>query len=107
MDVKGNVYVFLLKRYIRNILISLDQTLNVITFGDEVETISSRLGKSQRGDFGKLHKALSYPLAKLVDFIADKFFNDPNHCFTNIEENTGNDALLKIYKKYRKQKNVK
>lgn len=100
---KENFYFFLLKRYIRNILVMLDQALNVITFGDEDETISSRLGKSQRGDFGPLSQSLSLPLAKFVDFIALKVFKEANHCEANIEESVGKNALKALYNEYAKQ----
>lgn len=100
---KENIYLFLFKRYIRNILVMLDQALNVLTFGDEDETISSRLGKSQRGDFGPVSQSLSLPLAKLVDLIALKVFKDPNHCETNIEESVGKNALKALYNDYAKQ----
>lgn len=101
--IKIKIIGWLLGRYIRNLLVSLDQVLNTITFGDEDETISSRLGKSQRGDFGVTHKILSYPLAKIVDFIAFTVFSDPDHCATNIEETVGGNALILLYRKKLKE----
>lgn len=98
---KNNIYILLAKQYLRNILVSLDQLVNVVTFGDEDETISSRLGKSQRGDFGPVHKAIAFPIAKAVDFLALHIFNDVDHCATNIEENVGGKSLLSVYRAYR------
>lgn len=42
----------MIRRYFLNLLIAIDQLFNAITFGDPDETISSRLGKAQRGDHG-------------------------------------------------------
>ena len=103
-EIKGNIYIFLLKRYIRNFFVALDQFLNTLLLGDEDETISSRLGKSQRGDFGLAHKSITYPFAKMVDFVALTIFKDKNHCASNIEESVGSNALLAIYFKYKSLK---
>lgn len=35
----------MVKKYIWNILVALDDLLNAITFGDPQETMSSRMGK--------------------------------------------------------------
>lgn len=99
--IEGNIYLFLLKRYTRNFFVALDQFLNTLLLGDEDETISSRIGKSQRGDFGAAHKAFTYPFAKAIDFVALTVFKDPNHCFTNIEESVGSNAIYNIYKTYK------
>jgi hypothetical protein len=41
----------MVKRYIRNVLVAIDQLANALTFGDEDETISSKLGKRMlKGD---------------------------------------------------------
>ena len=99
--IKGNIYLYLLKRFVRNFFVSLDQFLNVLLLGDEDETISSRLGKSQRGDYGTKAKATLFPLAKAVDFVALKVFKDPDHCLTSIEEGIGGNSMLSILEVYK------
>jgi hypothetical protein len=67
-----------MKRYIWNLLISLDQLLNTLINGDPDETISSRMGKRAReGD----------QLGKLVCRVLNIF--DKNHCEKSIEEDEG------------------
>jgi len=69
----------LIKKYILNILIGIDQLGNALLGGDPDETISSRLGKNYRGSF----------LEKFVD----KIFGD-GHCEGSLEEDEGKDAIL-------------
>lgn len=68
----------MVKRYIWNILISIDQFLNTVLGGEPDETISSRMGKrARKGD--KLGKCIC------------KFLNlfDKGHCEKSIEEDEG------------------
>jgi hypothetical protein len=69
------------KKYIYNILISLDQLGNTILFGDPDETISSRLGKNYRGTW----------IERLVDWM----FYD-GHCENAEEKDEGKDTILAI-----------
>lgn len=63
------------KRYIWNLLISIDQLANVILGGHPDETISSRLGKKKReGD----------KFSEVACGVLDVF--DENHCTKSIEE---------------------
>ena len=63
------------KVYLWNILISLDQLVNTLTFGNPDETLSSRWGKGARREckFCTL-------MCKILDPI------DPKHCANSIEE---------------------
>jgi hypothetical protein len=68
----------MVKRYIWNLLISIDQLANSILGGDPDETISSRMGKRARqGDkFGIM-------LCRLLDIF------DKGHCKKSIEKDEG------------------
>lgn len=71
-----------MKKFLMNILISLDQFGNTITGGDPDETISSRAGKAhEKGKtWGKL----------MCKFLA---WFDRGHCKKSIEEDEGKDSL--------------
>jgi hypothetical protein len=67
-----------MKRYIWNILISIDQLFNTVLAGDPDETISSRMGKrARKGD----------KLGKVICRILNIF--DKGHCEKSIEEDEG------------------
>lgn len=67
-----------MKRYIWNLLISLDQLANAILAGDPDETISSRMGKRARqGD------KLGITVCKVLNFF------DEGHCERVIELDEG------------------
>jgi len=70
-----------MKKYIWNILISLDQLLNTLLLGDPDETISSRCGK--RKSNCKLCKWLCYLLNKI----------DKKHCMDAIEPDEGRNGF--------------
>lgn len=76
-----------IKIYIWNLLISIDQLINTIFGGSPDETISSRCGKRVR----------SHEIdCKFCKFLCI-FLNwlDTGHCKDSIEEDEGDDALLK------------
>jgi hypothetical protein len=76
-----------LKKYLRNVIVALDQLLNAITGGDEDETISSRLGKCQKkGNYFCV--ILCWVLTHVVFFWQKK-----PHCLDNIEEDEGRNEL--------------
>lgn len=67
-----------MKRYIWNILISIDQLFNTILAGDPDETLSSRMGKrARKGD----------KFSKCVCRVLDIF--DKGHCEKSIERDRG------------------
>ena len=78
--------------YLLNILVSIDQLISAVLAGDPDETISSRLGKAVRGDYGKLQSYFWLPFAKLVDLIFLPL-DGPNHCARSIEEDEGARAI--------------
>lgn len=75
-------YMKILGKYLKNILVSIDQLANTLIGGDPDETISSRAGK--------LHKnnKLAYILCRLLHWI------DHDHCKKSIEHDEGDDAVL-------------
>jgi hypothetical protein len=83
----------MIRRYLLNVLIAIDQLINAILFGDPDETISSRLGKTQRGDHGPTWKRIWMPLRLTVDGLF-YLVGDPNHCIRSIEKDEGQNAVL-------------
>ena len=73
----------MIKKYIYNILIGIDQLANAIAFGDPDETISSRLGKNHSGSW--LEKLVNWMFRKQTD----------NHCKNAIEEDEAKHSLIK------------
>jgi hypothetical protein len=68
----------MVKRYIWNVLISLDQLANTLLMGDPDETLSSRMGKRARqGD------RFAVCFCRVLDVV------DPNHCEKSIEYDEG------------------
>lgn len=80
------------KRYLKSILLALDQFANALAGGDRDETISSRLGKIKQAHGGKIPWK-KHPLAKFID----KGFEwvDPGHSIDSIDPTTGDDAIIK------------
>ena len=80
-----------------NILVSIDQMINVVfLFGDPDETISSTLGKSQRGDYGTVIKTVLYPFRIMVDILLYPF-DGWNHCEKRMEHYEGKNSILQKY----------
>jgi hypothetical protein len=69
-------------RYIKNILISIDQFINTICLGDPDETLSSRVGKAR--DKNEVF------WARVINKI---FFWQKNHCKESIEPDEGKDQI--------------
>ena len=74
-----------MKRYILNILISIDQFVNTIFGGDPDETISSRTGKA-------VLNTKSWFAHRLNAFL--NFF-EKGHSIKSIEVDEGKDAVIK------------
>ena len=72
-------------KYLKNVLIAIDQLANAILLGDPDETISSRMvnlaARNRQNAFGRL---ICWFLALL----------DPGHCRDAIEEDEGKDAIV-------------
>jgi hypothetical protein len=73
-----------MKKYIWNVLVSLDQLLNTLAFGDPDETISSRMGKH----LGK-HNC---PFCNFMCKVLNLFQKD--HCVKSIEVDEGKDEVF-------------
>lgn len=75
-------------KYLKNILISIDQLVNTIFGGDPDETISSRLGKNYKGTW----------LERFVDWLFKWQNNPEGHCEGSIEQDEGKDSIISIKK---------
>ena len=67
-------------QYIKNNFIAIDQRLNALIFGDEDETISSRMGKH-------MIKKRNCWICNFICGLLNKV--DKNHCIDAIEPNSG------------------
>ena len=72
----------MIKRYILNVLIALDQLANAVLRGDPDETLSSAAGKARNAGvrWGCI-------LCRVLDWI------DPDHCDKSIERDEGRWSL--------------
>lgn len=67
-------------QYVKNNFIAIDQRANALLFGDEDETISSRMGKH-------LVKKKDCFICKFICGLLNKI--DPQHCYDAIEYDRG------------------
>lgn len=72
-----------MKKYLINILLWLDEGINVFTFGDPGERVSSRAGKAKKE--GKRWACL---LCRTLDLI------QKDHCEKSINPNVGNQSII-------------
>ncbi len=72
----------LLKAYLWNLLVAVDQLLNTLAFGDPDETLSSRMGKAS----GRCR--LCRALCRLFNRI------DARHCQKSIEPDEGKNGII-------------
>lgn len=72
----------LLKAYLWNLLIAVDQLLNTLALGDPDETLSSRLGKAS------VRCALCSAICRLLNKI------DGRHCEESIELDEGKNGII-------------
>ena len=70
----------ILFKYARNKALGLDEWANAELLGHPSETISSRLGRT----IGKERYFWVKWLRKCVDYVALKYFDDPEHCENSI-----------------------
>jgi len=70
----------MIARYVKNLLIALDQLINTVFGGDPDETISSRFGKRSRSNI----------IRQRIDRL---FFWEQNHTGNSIEPDEGKDAV--------------
>lgn len=83
-----NPFMFL-RHYIRNILVAIDQLINALTFGDEDETISGRMGKWLELPHNTWKWKVSYSICRFLNLFQKK------HCLRSIELDQGENDLLK------------
>lgn len=74
----------LLRAWLWNIFIGLDQLLNALALGDPDETLSSRMGKAVRENRCALCRGLCWLIGKF----------DPDHCRKSIEADEGKDTIV-------------
>lgn len=67
----------MLKQYIFNILLGIDDLTNTILLGDPDDSISGRLGRAMAS--GK-PRFFVPPIFHLVNWVALKIFKQENHC---------------------------
>ncbi len=72
----------MIKRYILNVLIALDQLANAVLRGDPDETLSSAAGKARNAG-----RRWGCVLCRVLDWI------DPDHCNKAIEHDEGRWSL--------------
>ncbi|HYF87435.1 hypothetical protein [Azospirillum sp.] len=82
-------------RYALNVAVAVDQLANAVLGGDCDETLSSRLGKAQRGDFGPGWRWITAPIRWAVDAVFRVAFGQSGHCASSIEEDEGMRDLLR------------
>jgi len=82
-----------MRAYLINVAVAVDQLASALTGGAADETISSRLGKAQRGDYGPWWQVATAPLRWLVDALFRLLAGHQDHCRTHIEEDEGWDKL--------------
>jgi len=73
----------MIKLYVLNVLIGIDQLANALLAGSPDETISSRAGKGQKE--GKRWACL---LCRFLDYL------QKDHCAKSIEPDEGTDAVI-------------
>lgn len=76
-------------KWIKNVLIGLDQLLNAVGCGDPDETISSRIGKIKMMNGGDIPWRMF--VVKLIDWILEKI--ELGHTINAIEEDEGKDEI--------------
>jgi hypothetical protein len=78
-------------QYLRNILITIDQALNVVFFlGDPDETVSSHIGRVKLANGRKVPKRRFVMWA--LDWVLGKL--DKNHSIKYIEHDEGREGLI-------------
>lgn len=77
------------RKYIMNILVSIDQFFNTLLLGDPDETMSSRFGKWLLMPHDTWKWKVAYTICRILHVL------DKNHCVKSINETDGKDDLLK------------
>lgn len=83
----------LIYRYFFNLFVAIDQMVNTLFGGDPDETVSSRIGRCQRGDYGRTWQIAATPLAWAVNVLF--LWEGWDHCIKSIEDDEGVSDLLR------------
>ena len=81
-------------KWLYAITVDADKEASAIALGDPRETISSRLGKAGRGDFGVSWRLATWPLRRLVNTVAWIGWGQPDHCAWAIDDGVGDQGPL-------------
>ena len=73
----------MIKTYVYNVFLGLDQMTNVILLGDPDESISGRIGRAMASGRPKWFVPT---IQRSLDWFALKVFKQPNHCSWSIED---------------------
>ena len=79
----------LIRKYLYNVWISFDQFVSTLFLGDPDETISSRLGKLEQANGGKI--PWRYGPLRLLELVLNWIETD--HCRKSIEADEGKDEV--------------
>lgn len=83
-----------LRNYLYNVLCVFSNALNAIIFlGDPDESVSSRLGKAQRGDYGPWATLATAAPAIVLDWVMARI-GLVDHCRRSIEEDRGDASVF-------------
>ena len=82
-------------RWLRGVARDADLEVSALTLGDASETISSRLGKAGRGDFGPFWACITWPLRRVVNTVAWLLGGAPDHCAWAIDDSKGTQSPLR------------
>lgn len=77
-------------KFIYNVAILSDETLNTISMGAADETVSSRIGKIKRAHGGII--PWNHPIAKIIDAGLEEIH--PGHSIHAIDDDDGQDAVI-------------
>jgi hypothetical protein len=81
------------KQHLYNVVLALSQLGNAIFAGDPDESISGRLGKCQRGDYGRTWQVAMTPVRAFVDLI-NAWNGGWGHCARSIEDDEGGGSAF-------------
>ncbi|MEI7607398.1 MAG: hypothetical protein WCJ64_08425 [Rhodospirillaceae bacterium] len=76
------------------VAVGADREASAITLGDPRETISSRLGKAGRGDYGRFWWIVTWPLRRIVNTVAWVCAGQADHCTWAIDDTLGSESPL-------------
>lgn len=91
------------KRWVMNVLLSIDQLGNSLLGGDPDETISSRIGRIKLKWDGEI--PWTRPVARITDWCLDRI--DKNHSLDAIEQHRGDDGIVDCPDDWKKKRETR